>query len=173
MTSSANTRLPISDDVEAVLPAAISRAHDWLKSTADEEDKATEQRVGGTRRHTQQPSEKVPNNAADKTGKNHHQQCLAVSVCCGAGQVIGIEVNNAFRYGRSNIDRKEGTNQVKDCGDCHRSKWLQSTGGNGRSHRVGSVMKSVRKVKGKGGNHHNAEDDQSRCHSVGPLERKR
>lgn len=43
MTSPANTRLPISDDVEAVLPAAISRAHDWLKSTADEEDKATEQ----------------------------------------------------------------------------------------------------------------------------------
>lgn len=27
MTSPANTRLPISDDVEAVLPAAISRAH--------------------------------------------------------------------------------------------------------------------------------------------------
>ena len=43
MTSPANTRLPISDDVEAVLPAAISRAHNWLKSTADEEDKATEQ----------------------------------------------------------------------------------------------------------------------------------
>ena len=33
-------------------------------------------------------------------------------------------------------------------------------------------MKSVRKVKGKGGYHHNAEDNQSRCHSVGPLERK-
>ncbi|MDK4294457.1 bifunctional proline dehydrogenase/L-glutamate gamma-semialdehyde dehydrogenase [Corynebacterium accolens] len=43
MTSPAYTRTPLSDDVEAVLPAAIKRAQGWLDSTADEKDKATEQ----------------------------------------------------------------------------------------------------------------------------------
>lgn len=43
MTSPAYTRTPLSDDVEAVLPAAIKRAQGWLASTADEKDKATEQ----------------------------------------------------------------------------------------------------------------------------------
>ena len=149
-------------------PLHASRTHRSEGGT----NKATEQGVGGTGRHTQQPGEQVPDDAADKASEDDHQQCLAVGISGGARQVVGIKVNNAFCDGRSNIDRKEGTHKVKHCGDGYRSKRLQSTGGNGRSHRVGSVMKSVRKVKGKGGHHHNAEDNQSRCHSVGPLERK-
>ncbi|APT93113.1 aldehyde dehydrogenase [Corynebacterium phocae] len=41
--TTANDRLPESDDVEAVVEAAVQRAHGWLEATADEHDKNTEQ----------------------------------------------------------------------------------------------------------------------------------
>ena len=39
----AHTRLPESDDVDAVVEAAVARAHEFLNASADEQDKGTEQ----------------------------------------------------------------------------------------------------------------------------------
>lgn len=43
MTTAAHTRLPESDDVEAVVDAAVQRARTWLSAAEGEHDKSTEQ----------------------------------------------------------------------------------------------------------------------------------
>src|SRR5699024_4262370 len=43
MTTAAHTRLPESDDVEAVVEAAAQRARTWLTVTEDKHDASTEQ----------------------------------------------------------------------------------------------------------------------------------
>ena len=43
MTSPANTRLPESDDVEAIVESAVRQARTWLAASANEKDQATEQ----------------------------------------------------------------------------------------------------------------------------------